>query len=207
MLRNMCGDAGFDKVVLVTTKWSREGGRNFGAREQELMEIYWNDMLPPQDAASVMRLSHRTKNEAESAWQVLRHVLRRLDGRLLKMAVDSIVQKQEKRTKKRSTPAETDAARGLRIRMQTALDIHEEIVALEGQGVEGCHDGTIRGKEQKLCEMHQAISAAWKENSKPSRAKRMAKFLRPTQGPGQGPSVEEEVPAPSNLEPGDIILL
>lgn len=204
MFAHMCGEAGLDKAVLVTTKWSREGNRNFGARERELIEAHWREMLPPQDAASVMRLTHRKKSEGECAWRVVRHVLRKLDGRLLKKDVDEAIQKQEKRTKKRSIPAETETARGLRIRMQTALDIQKEIVDLEGRGAEEDHDGTVREKEQKLREMYQVISAAWKE--KPSRAMRKVKsFFRPTDGPGL---VDEDGPAPcSNLEPGDIILL
>ncbi|KAF5325902.1 hypothetical protein D9611_000784 [Ephemerocybe angulata] len=74
MFNHLCGDAALHKVMLVTSKWGRQGGRDFGARERELQERHWRSMLEGQGKARTMRLD--SKNEGESAVRIVDSILR-----------------------------------------------------------------------------------------------------------------------------------
>ncbi|TEB21451.1 hypothetical protein FA13DRAFT_128962 [Coprinellus micaceus] len=203
---HLCNDAVLDKVVLLTTKWSRESGRDFDTRERELKEVHWKDLVVgAKGGASVMRLSDREGSEGQSGWRVIRHILRNLDRRLLQKTLDEAFQTHDSRAKRKSI-LETEAEKGLRIRIQTALAIREEIVGLEAQAVGMDKDDDIKEKEGKLNEMHQAIVMAWKEIQKPSRAMRKSRSLSRLL---DGPLVNRGVPASpqSELKSGDLVLL
>lgn len=38
---SICGEDALSRVVMVTTRWDREGGMDFGARERELSTKHW----------------------------------------------------------------------------------------------------------------------------------------------------------------------
>ncbi|TEB18247.1 hypothetical protein FA13DRAFT_1746234 [Coprinellus micaceus] len=170
MFNSLCGEAALDKVVLVTSKWSRHGGRDFKKRVEELQNVHWKEMLyPPQGGhgARVMQLTPQEvqgrqtldRQEGASAWLVIHHILSQLDRRLTKKTLDDVLQIQDELVKRRKSIPETKAAKELREQLEAALRIQEEMLALESEAASGDPEAEkkLREKEGQLREMHDAI--------------------------------------------------
>lgn len=166
MFSHLCGEAALDKVVLVTSKWSRQGDRDFGRREKELKEVHWKGMLNGQaeggGGASVMRLEGQS--EGASAWAVVTHILKQLDHRLGKESLEKdlakVLQIQEELVRKKKSVPQTEAAKELREQLQHALRVQEEMLALEALAAErgdSKADARIKEKQAEMREMQKAI--------------------------------------------------
>lgn len=96
-----CSEATLDKVILVTTKWSRQGHYDFdfGKKEEELRDVHWKRLLRSSNGkrgASMKRLDHvKSGGEGASAWAIVTEILKQLDGRLSQKAPDEVMQPEE----------------------------------------------------------------------------------------------------------------
>jgi hypothetical protein len=66
-------------VVLVTTKWGRDFGESFGAKEEKLRKGHWAKLLPDtDDGAKVVRFAAGSKDEEKrSALEILHPIMLR----------------------------------------------------------------------------------------------------------------------------------
>ncbi|KAF5325901.1 hypothetical protein D9611_000785 [Ephemerocybe angulata] len=147
MFNHLCGDAALHKVVLVTSKWGREGGRDFGAREKELQERHWRSMLEGQGKARTMRLDHR--NEGESAVRIVDSILRRAAGSSL---LDEVLQIQKELVNRKKFLPQTQAAKALRRQLEEMIQAQTEMLKIEARAAEGDKDAEaqVRAEEEKL---------------------------------------------------------
>ncbi|KAJ3500689.1 hypothetical protein NMY22_g19180 [Coprinellus aureogranulatus] len=179
IFKRLCGEAALDKVVLVTTQWSRGSSAELETREKELKDVHWKDLLGSEDGqggATVMRLGDREgKGEGGSAWAIVGTVLKKLDQRLSRTMLDDVLQIQEELVKKKKSVKETEAAYELRKQLKEALRIQEELMELEESAADGSEgtEAKIKEKEAQLREMQQAI-----QRNKITLGSRIGSFFR-----------------------------
>ncbi|KAJ3510414.1 hypothetical protein NMY22_g15986 [Coprinellus aureogranulatus] len=162
MFSHLCGEAALDKVVLVTSKWSRQGSRDFGKRERELREIHWTEMLPKEGpGATVMRLDpgETGKEQGASAWKVVNCILKQLDRRTSQEMLDEVLQIQNELVREGKSIPETEAAKELMGQLEHAVRVREEMLVLESQAAEDDKEAEeqVRQKTEQLREMHLVI--------------------------------------------------
>ncbi|KAJ2931923.1 hypothetical protein H1R20_g5182, partial [Candolleomyces eurysporus] len=171
LFNELCGDWAFDKVVLVTSKWSRAFERSFDKREEEMKNKGWKTML--DGGARVERLV--AGGEDASAWGVIRSILDRVEKRAIEQYKSEALQIQRELVTYRKFLPETRAARELRTQFKQMLEAQAQMLALEADAVARNPEAQAKLQEQeaKVKKMAKQI-----ENLKVSLPKRLTRWLK-----------------------------
>ncbi|KAF6749526.1 P-loop containing nucleoside triphosphate hydrolase protein [Ephemerocybe angulata] len=147
MFGHLCGDAALHKVVLVTSKWATEGGRDFPAREKELRDTHWRAMLGGQEKARTMRFDSRY--EGGTAVRIVDGILRRAAGSSL---LTEVLQIQKELVKDKKYLPQTKAANALREQLEDMIRAQTEMLRMEARAAEGDEEAEahVRAEERRL---------------------------------------------------------
>ncbi|KAF6749528.1 P-loop containing nucleoside triphosphate hydrolase protein [Ephemerocybe angulata] len=135
MFNHLCGDAVLHKVVLVTSKWGRQGGRDFWAREKELQDRHWRSMLNGPEKMRTMRFDD--KKEGESAVLIVVSVLRQAARSTL---LTDVLRIQNELVNRKKFPQQTQAAKALRAQLEDMIQAQTEMWKIEAKAAEGDED-------------------------------------------------------------------
>ncbi|KAF6756358.1 P-loop containing nucleoside triphosphate hydrolase protein [Ephemerocybe angulata] len=147
MFQHLCGDFALHKVMLLTSKWGRESGRDFGAREKELCDRHWRSML--EGKARSMRFGGKKEGLEESAVRIVDSILRQAAGSSL---LADVLQIQEELVHQKKFLPQTQAAKALREQLEGVIQAQNEMLRIEARAVEGDPEAEaqLRAEEAKL---------------------------------------------------------
>ncbi|KAF6749529.1 P-loop containing nucleoside triphosphate hydrolase protein [Ephemerocybe angulata] len=132
MFNHLCGDAALHKVVLVTSKWGREGKRDFGAREKELQDKHWSSMIRSEGGARTMRFEDG--EGGRGALWIVEDILRRAAKSSL---LHEVLQIQAELVRSKKFLPETKAAKALRAQLEDMIKAQSEMLKIEARVAEG----------------------------------------------------------------------
>lgn len=113
IFRKLCGNKASEYVVLVTTKWEELDETDGARREEELKEIFWNDMIRHGSRITPF------KDSQGSAQQIVEDVLRRNSD--TSRSADVNLRIQEELVDLQRILPQTDAGRFVTLDLQTQL--------------------------------------------------------------------------------------
>jgi hypothetical protein len=113
MFGKLCGDIMMTRVILVTTMWERVGWAIGNAREQELKDVFWKELV--DRGSRVDRLQTTT---FEDAWGVV--------GKLVETRASKITMLQEELVDQKIKLNETHAGKALYTDLQKNLAEQKE---------------------------------------------------------------------------------
>lgn len=155
MLSGSCPEATSDKVVLVTTKWNVLGEAPSAAREAELKAGQWARLL--RDAHLMRLYPDSLKEGPASAWEVVRHVLWRLDMRIGREAGEEVARLKGELVKSgKDVPEEAEV---LQNALREAVELQSEVFELmKGADREDKEvDVLVKSREERLRTLHQLV--------------------------------------------------
>ncbi|KAF6749527.1 P-loop containing nucleoside triphosphate hydrolase protein [Ephemerocybe angulata] len=156
MFNHLCGDAALHKVMLVTSKWGRQGGRDFGARENELQAKHWRSMLGGQGKARTMRLDSR--NEGESAVRIVDSILGHV---ALSSLLTDVLQIQNELVNRKKFLQQTQAAKALRAQLEEMIQAQTEMLRNDAKAAEGDKEAEaqVLAEERRLQDLARDVRA------------------------------------------------
>jgi len=131
MFSHLCGDAALDKVVLVTSKWTRLPVENGTKREKELREIHWKSMIEKHSEVRSFRDSH------QSAWDVVNFILERTSEHKKRRIKEEALQIQTELAVDHKFIPQTEAGKELRYSLKELLQLQKQMATLEAEMAKG----------------------------------------------------------------------
>jgi hypothetical protein len=133
MFGKLCGEGAAASIILGTTRWGEVQPDVGKRREDQLSFAYWKDMIAEGSRVQRFEGTH------ESAWEIVRCILKRLEKSEVLRIQNELVNLQQ------SIP-ETDAGKTLRYTLQQLLEMQKQMAEeLEAQAHEG-DDAQVQAK-------------------------------------------------------------